>query len=95
MVNIVCDYTNIKNFIELHTILRDAMGWPEYYGCNLSALHDITITEGFPDRVIFRGTSNFRPEWKSYWSQMLSILSEDMEEYNQEYGGSVSYLIES
>ncbi len=92
---IICDYTNIRYFSQLHTILRDAMGWACYYGCNLSALHDITIAEGFPDQIIFRGTSYLHPEWKSYWEQMLSVLSEDMEKYNQECGVAVSYLIES
>ena len=35
---VAVDYSKIQFPAQLHTILRDAMDWPGWYGCNLDAL---------------------------------------------------------
>ena len=34
------DFRNVKYFMEIHKVLKQTFGFPEYYGENLSALWD-------------------------------------------------------
>ena len=95
MKNIVTvDYTNILHYTQLHTILRDAMGWPDWYGCNLDALWDIFWCEGAPEQLIFHGTRFiYRHEgWGESWEQMLSVLDAVVAEWHT-HGWKFSYVI--
>ena len=34
------DFTDVKNFLEMHFVIKEALDFPDYYGCNWSALWD-------------------------------------------------------
>lgn len=36
----VVDFTNVKNYFDMHFIIRDSLDFPDYYGCNWSAFWD-------------------------------------------------------
>ena len=37
-------FKDFENAKALHVYLRDSLGFPDYYGCNLDALHDVLST---------------------------------------------------
>jgi len=92
---IIVDYSKIKYYRELHTILRDAMGWPKWYGCNLSALWDIFSVMGTPKEIIFRGTKEiYKHEgWGEAWEKMLRVLDREVAEAAS-FGEDFYYRIE-
>lgn len=47
MKEIIIDCTGLGNPRELHAVLAEKLGFPEWYGHNLDALHDLltSITE--------------------------------------------------
>lgn len=91
---IIIDYSNMKYYRELHTILRDALGWPKWYGCNLSALDDMLFSELLPRKIIFVGTNKIPREWESTWANILESFDKMIPEYEAE-GNSFSYEIRS
>ena len=36
----VVDFTNVKNYFDMHFIIRDSLDFPDYYGCNWDAFWD-------------------------------------------------------
>ena len=34
------DFNNVKNHQDIHLIITSSLGFPDYYGCNLDALHE-------------------------------------------------------
>ena len=34
------DFRNVKSYLEMHFIIREALDWPDYYGCNWDAFWD-------------------------------------------------------
>lgn len=91
---VIVDYTNIRYDSQLQTILRDAMGWPDWYGCNLDALWDIFWCEGAPEQIIFRGTHSIYEHegWGESWEQMLAVLDAVAAEWHA-HGWAFSYTI--
>lgn len=79
----VVDYSKIKYFGELHTILRDALDWPKWYGCNPDALDDILVEEQLPKKIIFFGTEQIYKHkgWGEYFEKMLRLFDEMVPEY--------------
>lgn len=85
---VTVDYSKIRYYGELHTVLRDTMGWPKWYGCNLDALYDIFYVDGTPQKIIFLGTKSIYKHkgWGESWEKMLEVMnaaSAELEKYNQ------------
>lgn len=36
----IVDFTNVKNYSDMHHIIRDSLEFPDYYGCNWDAFGD-------------------------------------------------------
>jgi RNAse (barnase) inhibitor barstar len=34
------DFSKVQHYLEMHFIIRQALDWPDYYGCNWSAFWD-------------------------------------------------------
>ena len=34
------DFTNVNCYFEIHFVIQDALGFPDYYGCNWDAFWD-------------------------------------------------------
>jgi len=45
------DFRNVKHFSEVHTVIREGLDFPDYYGCNWDAFWDC-ITEPFGESVL-------------------------------------------
>ncbi len=44
------DFSKVKYYLEFHTVLKKGLDFPEYYGCNWSALWDC-LTDMIDDPV--------------------------------------------
>ena len=34
------DFTNVTNYLEMHLVIKEALDFPNYYGCNWDAFWD-------------------------------------------------------
>lgn len=92
---VIVDYSKIRYYHELHTILRDAMGWPKWYGCNLDALWDIFFIVFGPEKIIFIGTECIYQHegWGESFEAMLRVLDDVILEYKRLFQEELSYEI--
>ena len=55
------NFTDVKNFLEMHFVIKESLGFPDYYGCNWSALWDsLTDMYGEPIRIEILGLENIK-----------------------------------
>ena len=55
------DFTSVKNYLEMHYVIKEALGFPDYYGCNWSALWDcLTDMYGEPIHIEILGLENIK-----------------------------------
>lgn len=82
--NIILDFSECKYVSQLHNILRENFGLPDYYGENWDALWDC-LDGLFPDRgnytVEIRGYDSLCNNIQKYCKPMLEIFEEIHEEY--------------
>lgn len=75
---IILDFTKCKYLGEIHLILKNKFGFPEYYGENWSALEDC-LDGLFVDRGNFAvkiyGYNSLPKELKEYCKTMLEIFA--------------------
>ncbi|MBO4898435.1 MAG: barstar family protein [Clostridia bacterium] len=76
---IILDFTGCKYLGEIHAILKEKFGFPEYYGENLSALWDC-LDGLFLDRgdfvVKIYGFFSLPDEMNDYCTKILEIFSD-------------------
>ena len=88
---IILDFTQCKYLDEIHLILKDKFGFPEYYGKNWSALKDC-LDGLFVDQgnfvVKIYGYNSLPKELKEYCRTMLEIF-----EYVQRATPNISFEI--
>lgn len=79
---IVLEVSQIKTPIELQTILKKKLGFPEFYGMNWDAFWDaITGLVELPDKIIING-------WNNLYETLpedARILKDILESYNKKY----------
>lgn len=52
----VIDFRNVNYYLEMHNVIKEALDFPEYYGCNWSALWDcLTEMVGDPMNIEILG----------------------------------------
>ena len=55
------DFSDVKNFLEMHFIIKEALNFPDYYGGNWSALWDcLTDMYGEPIHIVILGLENIK-----------------------------------
>lgn len=78
---LVIDFSSVKTYDELHDLLKEKFGFPEYYGKNLDALWDC-IGEVFiwgekEERTIeLYGVSSIREDLQNQMSGILRIFQD-------------------
>lgn len=79
---IVINVNNVKTIEELHGILKDKLGFPDFYGMNWDAFWDtITGLVTMPKRLILIGWFNI----ESRLPRDSRIMKECLEELNESY----------
>lgn len=83
MREITVDIGKIKTKEELHELLKNSLGFPDYYGMNLDALHDcLTDINEELEVVVFgvRNARRFSEELDSYITKLERVLEAVTEE---------------
>ena len=71
------DFTNVKNYLEMHFIIRDALDFPDYYGCNLDAFWDcLTDMAGRPVHIEIIGLDVIEQKFGDSAKALTDILKE-------------------
>ncbi len=72
--------TGIQDQVTLHTLLKEAFGFPDYYGGNLDALYDMLTSLSEPRHLIIYGEDDPEPGMKTYIPKFLRVLEDAAEE---------------
>ena len=71
------DFTNVQSYLELHFIIREALDWPDYYGCNWDAFWDcLTDMVGRPIHIEIIGFNVIEEKFDDAAKTLLETLIE-------------------
>ena len=71
------DFTNVKNYLEMHFVIRQALDWPDYYGCNWDAFWDcLTNMVGRPIHIEILGLDIIERNFENAAKMMVDTLRE-------------------
>ena len=71
------DFTNVKDYLEMHFVIRDARDWPDYYGCNWDAFWDcLTNMIGRPIHIEILGLDVIERRFDDAAKMMVDTLRE-------------------
>lgn len=81
MNTITVDFTNCKNYLQIHLYIEETFGFPEHYGKNLDALWDCLWEYCYsPSRILIKGTKGVPQEIKEYIEKIIKIFERLHEE---------------
>ena len=89
------DFTDVKNFLEMHFVIKEALDFPDYYGCNWDAFWDC-ITDFIDSRGLdleIIGLDKIYSEFKEDIDIFIKILKRLKHIYNDEYVDVVKIVI--
>lgn len=77
---ITVDLTGCKSLVEIHSKIREAFGFPNFYGGNWSAFEDLLWSECDADRIEILGENtlpeNLLPSMKIMHEALVSLQAE-------------------
>ena len=78
------DFTNIKYYLEIHSVIRQALDFPDYYGCNWDAFWDcLTDMVGRPIHIEIIGLDIIEKKFDDTAQTLFDILKE-LKHYNND-----------
>lgn len=89
---IVLNLEGCRYLGEIHSRIKEAFAFPDYYGENWDAFLDAFRTVGVPDKIIIRGESSIPKELVSQLDRMHSTLEYIRAELSG-FGQAFSYEI--
>ena len=73
----IIDFTKVKYYLEMHEVIRKALDFPDYYGCNWDAFWDcLTDMYGEPINIRIIGIEVIERKFDNAAEKMLEILKE-------------------
>lgn len=86
MREITLNLTPFSEKISLHSYLKEALGFPFYYGANLDALHDELSSEVLPTRITVQYPAHPSGQMESYLPRLLRVFRDCAQEnYHLEF----------
>jgi ribonuclease inhibitor len=79
MREIMIDCAEISTSRSLHNAFAEALSFPEWYGKNLDALHDVLSEESEPIHILLSGMPNSE-EMMAYFPKLECVLSDCAQE---------------
>ena len=71
------DFTDVKNFLEMHFVIKEALDFPDYYGCNWDAFWDcLTDMVGRPVHIEIIGLNVIEQKFGDEAKKMVDVLKE-------------------
>lgn len=83
MKTISIDFSEIKDITEVHLLLKEKLGFPEWYGENLDALWDLVTGYIEPCIVELSGFEIVSEDIRDDIQKVLAIFLEAEEKYGQ------------
>ncbi len=88
------DFRNVKYYLEVHFTIRDALDFPDYYGCNLDALWDcLTDMAGEPVNIEIIGLDVVREKFDDTADELIEIFREFKHYSNDKYAHEIQITI--
>ncbi len=88
------DFSKVKIYSEVHEVLMRDLDFPDYYGCNFSALYDcLTDMLGDMSFITIKGFENIERKFDDTWSKILDIFNLTKHAYNNEYSGTFNVTL--
>lgn len=79
------DFTDVKQYLQMHQVIQVALDFPKYYGCNWDAFWDcLTDMVGRPIHIQIMGLGVIEQKFGSAAEKMISILKE-FKHYSENY----------
>ena len=73
----IVDFTNVKYYLEMHAVIKEALEFPDYYGCNWDAFWDcLTNMTGRPIHIEIIGLDVIESKFDDAANTMIDILRE-------------------
>lgn len=90
------DFTNVQHYLEMHFVIRNALDWPDYYGCNWDAFWDcLTNMVGRPVHIEIIGLDVIERKFDDAARIMLETLKEFKHYDDDEYVNDIQIEIVS
>ena len=71
------DFRKVKSYLEMHFVIREALDFPDYYGCNWDAFWDcLTNMVGRPIHIEIIGLDVIERKFDGTAERMIEILRE-------------------
>ncbi len=69
------DFTNVQHYFDMHFVIKQALNFPDYYGCNWDAFWDcLTDMVGRPVHIEIIGLEVIERKFGDSASKMVEIL---------------------
>ena len=82
----IIDFTDVEYYYEMHFVIRDALDWPDYYGCNWDAFWDcLRDMSGRPLHVEIIGLDVIEKKFGDEAKEMIGLLKEFKHRYNNRF----------
>ena len=75
---ITLDLTDCKYIMELHERIKNAFGFPDFYGRNLDALWDL-LREPRSSYLTVNGVHTMSKDCRTFFQEIIKIFDEDIE----------------
>lgn len=80
----IIDFSNVKYYLEMHKVIKDALDFPDYYGQNWDAFWDcLTDMVGDPINIEIRGLEVIERKFNGAVETLINILK-DFKHYNND-----------
>ena len=90
------DFTNVNHYLEMHFTIRQALDFPDYYGCNWDAFWDcLTNMVGRPIHIKIIGFDIIERKFENAAKIMMETLKEFKHYENDEYVNDIQIEIVS
>ena len=94
----VVDFRNVEHYLEVHPIIRDALDFPDYYGCNLDALWDCLTDMAcskLPIRIKILGIERIETLYgKDYAIKLLDCFQEMKHSFDNELEDQIHIYVQ-
>ena len=88
------DFTNVQYYLEMHSVIRQALDWPDYYGCNWDAFWDcLTNMVGRPIHIEIIGLDVIERKFGDAAGMMVDTLREFKHYDDDEYVNQIQIVV--
>ena len=95
MKTVILDLTGCKSLWDIHERIREAFGFPDWYGKNWDAFYDLLSRDCDAEHVIVRGEHTLPSEYSDQIKTMHSVFENTIKFCKKLNFSSFSYEIES